>query len=62
MTREQRNERIKVLTTELSSLLAEENPLPSVKCLTQADLPGWVAQGLRDAILRKIAAETPIKH
>jgi hypothetical protein len=62
MTHEQRTERIKTLTRELSALLAQEAPRPKVQRLTAADLPGWVAEGLRDAIRRKIAEETPTTH
>jgi hypothetical protein len=39
MTHEQRRERIKTLTRELSALLAQEAPRPTVKFLTAADLP-----------------------
>jgi hypothetical protein len=42
-------ERIQVLTRELSALSA-------------ADLPVWVAEGLREAIRRKCAEESPIVH
>jgi hypothetical protein len=61
MTQEQRTKRIRDLTRELSTLLEEESPRPAVKFLTAADLPGWVAEGLRDAIRRKIA-ESPALH
>ena len=60
MTHEQRTERIKTLTRELSALLAQE--APKIRWLTAADLPNWVAEGLRDAIRRKIAEETPTTH
>jgi hypothetical protein len=60
MTPEQRTERIKDLARELSALLAQESPRPKIRWLTAADLPSWVAQGLRDALRRKIAEETPI--
>jgi hypothetical protein len=33
-----------------------------VKFLTAADLPAWVAEGLREAIRRKIAEESPSVH
>jgi hypothetical protein len=33
-----------------------------VKFLSAADLPGWVAEGLREAIRRKCAEESPIVH
>ena len=62
MTHEQRTERIKTLTRELSTLLAQEAPRPKIRWLTAADLPSWVAEGLRDAIRRKIAEETPTTH
>jgi hypothetical protein len=62
MTREQRTERIKTLTRELSALLAQEAPRPKIKWLTAADLPSWVAEGLREAIRRKCAEETPTTH
>jgi hypothetical protein len=64
MTREQRAERIKALTHELSALLAQEpgGPRPPVKILTAWDLPSWVAEGLRQAIQRKCAEETPTTH
>jgi hypothetical protein len=52
--------RITKLTRELSMLLAQESPRPAVKFLSAADLPGWVAEGLREAIRRKIAEESPI--
>jgi hypothetical protein len=42
MTPEQRTARIKTLTRELSTLLAQEAPRPAVKFLSAADLPGWV--------------------
>ena len=62
MTHEQRTERIKTLTRELSTLLAQEAPRPRIRWLTAADLPSWVAEGLRDALRRKIAEETPTTH
>jgi hypothetical protein len=62
MTHEQRTERIKTLTRELAALLAQEAPRPKVRWLTAADLPGWVVEGLREAIRRKIAEETPTTH
>jgi hypothetical protein len=62
MTKEQRNDRIRALTIELSILLEEEGPRPAVKFLTAADLPAWVAEGLRAAVRRKIAEESPIVH
>ena len=62
MTREQRTERIKTLTRELSALLAQEAPRPKIKWLTAADLPSWVAEGLRDALRRKIAEDAPTTH
>ena len=62
MTPEQRTERIKDLARELSALLAQESPRPKIRWLTAADLPSWVAQGLRDALRRKIAEETPTTH
>jgi hypothetical protein len=45
------------LTRELSTLLAEEPGATRqpMKILTAADLPGWVAEGLRQAIERKCA-------
>jgi hypothetical protein len=57
-------ERIKNLTRELSTLLAEEPGAPRtpMKILTAADLPPWVAEGLREAIQRKCAEETPSVH
>ena len=61
MTHEQRTARITKLTRELSSLLAQEAPRPAVKFLSAADLPAWVAEGLREAIRRK-CAEEPIVH
>jgi hypothetical protein len=48
------------LTRELSSLLKEEAPQPAMKFLSGADIPGWVAEGLREAIRRKCAEETPV--
>jgi hypothetical protein len=36
--------------------LAQEAPRPKVRQLTAADLPAWVAEGLREAIRRKCAA------
>jgi hypothetical protein len=62
MTHEQRTAQIKTLTRELASLLKEEAPRPAVKFLSAADLPGWVAEGLREAIRRKCAEESPIVH
>jgi hypothetical protein len=57
MTHEQRTRRIQDLTRELTSLLKEEAPRPAVRQLTAADLPAWVAEGLREAIRRKCAGE-----
>jgi hypothetical protein len=62
MTHEQRTERIKTLTRELSALLAQEAPRPVVKFLSAQDIPAWVVEGLREAIRRKIAEETPTTH
>ena len=62
MTQEQREKRIMILARELSMLLAQEAPRPAVKFLSSADIPAWVAEGLRDAIRRKIAEETPTTH
>jgi hypothetical protein len=50
------------LTRELASLLAQEAPRPALKVLTAADIPSWVAEGLRDAIRRKLVEESPIVH
>jgi hypothetical protein len=50
------------LTRELSTLLAQETPRPAVKFLSAADIPAWVAEGLREAIRRKCAEETPSVH
>jgi hypothetical protein len=50
------------LARELSTLLAQEAPRPAVKLLSAADLPNWVAEGLREAIRRKCAEESPIVH
>jgi hypothetical protein len=57
MTRKERTDRIRTLTHELTTLMAEElgGPRPAVKFLTAADLPTWVAEGLRDAIRRQLA-------
>jgi hypothetical protein len=33
-----------------------------MKFLSRADVPAWVAEGLREAIRRKCAEETPITH
>jgi hypothetical protein len=57
MTHEQRTERIKTLTRELSTLLAQETPRPAVKFLSAQDVPAWVAEGLCDAIHHKRAEE-----
>jgi hypothetical protein len=62
MTREQRANRIRVLTRELATLLEEEGPQPKVKFLTASDVPRWVLEGLRDAIRRKCAEETLTTH
>jgi hypothetical protein len=62
MTHEQRTARIKTLTRELASLLAQESPPPAIKFLTAADLPAWIVEGLRAAIRRKIADESPVRH
>jgi hypothetical protein len=61
MTKEQRTARIRTLTRELLTLLAQE-PRPTVKFLSAQDIPAWVAEGLRDAIRRKIAEESPAPH
>jgi hypothetical protein len=61
MTHEQRTERIKTLTRE-SALLEQEAPRPAVKFLSAQDIPAWVAEGLKDAIRRKIAEESPTTH
>jgi hypothetical protein len=60
MTREQRSERIQTLARELSTLLGEEWPRPKIRWLTASDLPPAIAEGLRDALRRKIAEETSI--
>ena len=62
MTQQKRSERIRTLADELSTLLAQEAPPPAVKFLTAADIPSWVAEGLREAIRRKIAEEGPATH
>jgi hypothetical protein len=62
MTHEQRTARIKSLTRELASLLVQESPRPAVKFLDAADIPAWVAEGLREAIRRKCAEESPVSH
>jgi hypothetical protein len=62
MTHEQRTERIRTLTRELSTLLAQETPRPAVKFLSAQDIPAWVVEGLKDALRRKIAEESPIVH
>ena len=59
MRRTQRMEQIQVLTRELSALLKEEAPRPAVKFLSAADIPAWVVEGLREAIRRKCAEESP---
>jgi hypothetical protein len=60
MTHEQRHDRIRTLTRELVNLLEEEGgPKPPVKFITAADLPAWLAQGLREVVRRKIVEETP---
>ena len=55
-------EQIQVLTRELSALLKEEAPRPAVKFLSAADIPAWVVEGLREAIRRKCAEESPTIH
>jgi hypothetical protein len=60
MTHEQRTARIRRLTRELASLLTQEAPLPAARFLTVADIPSWVAEGLREAARRKCAEETPV--
>jgi hypothetical protein len=61
MTTEQRNDRIKALTTELATLLEQEcGPRPQVRMLSTAELPVWLAEGLRDAIRRAIAQTPPV--
>ena len=62
MTHEQREKRIMTLAAELSTLLAQEAPRPVVRFLSAAALPNWVAEGLREAIRRKCAEESPIVH
>jgi hypothetical protein len=54
--------RIRTLTRELSTLLAQEAPRPAVKFLTAADIPAWVAEGLREAIRRKCAEKSQAAH
>jgi hypothetical protein len=62
MTHEQRRDRIRTLTRELATLIEEESPRPAAPCLTAQDIPSWVAEGLRAAIRRKLAEETPAVH
>ena len=62
MTNQERTARIRTLTRELSTLLEQEAPRPTVKFLTAADIPNWVAEGLREAIRRKCAEESPTNH
>jgi hypothetical protein len=63
MTHKQRAERIRTLSRELVNLLEEEGaPKSTVKFLSAADLPAWLVQGLRNAIRRKLAEESPIAH
>jgi hypothetical protein len=50
------------LSRELSTLLAEDAPQPTVKFLSPQDIPDWVVEGLRDAIRRKCAEECPTTH
>jgi hypothetical protein len=50
------------LARELSALLAQEAPRPAVKFLSAADIPAWCAEGLREAIRRKCAEESPVVH
>jgi hypothetical protein len=59
MSREERTDRIRSLTRELSTLLKEEAPRPAVTFLNATDLPAWLTAGLRDAIRRKIAEGKP---
>jgi hypothetical protein len=63
MTHDQRMDRIQTLSTELSRLLEQEyGPPTKVKVLTHDDLPCWLAEGLRAAVRRKIAEESPGVH
>jgi hypothetical protein len=62
MTHEQRTARIRTLTRELSTLLEQEAPQPIMKFLSAQDIPAWLAEGLREAIRRKIAEESPTTH
>jgi hypothetical protein len=51
------------LASELLTLLEEEAPpRPAVRFLSAADIPAWVAEGLREAIRRKCAEEIPTTH
>jgi hypothetical protein len=54
--------KITKLTRELSTLLEEEAPRPRIRWLTAADIPAWVAEGLREVIRRKCVEETPVSH
>jgi hypothetical protein len=62
MTKQERADRIRALSHELRMVLGQEGPRPLVRFLSAADIPCWVAEGLRDAIRRKIAEETPGVH
>jgi hypothetical protein len=62
MTKQERADRIRTLSHELSILLAEENPQRPIKFLSAADLPLWVAEGLKAAVRRKIAEDAPGVH
>ena len=62
MTHEKRMARITRLTRELSTLLEQEAPRPTAKFLTAADIPNWVAEGLRAALRRKCVEESPTNH
>jgi hypothetical protein len=60
MTRERRHDRIRTLTRELVTLYEEElQPPPRMTFLSAADPPGWLAEGLRDVIRRKLAEARP---
>jgi hypothetical protein len=59
MTREQRAERIWVLTRELSALLAEEPGVtrPATRVISGAEIPPWVRDWFAEQL--GISRETP---
>jgi hypothetical protein len=63
MTHEQRTERIRTLTRELSTLLAQEAPrLPAVRMISAHEAPQPVRQWLLEQLRRANAQDNPSVH